>query len=160
FVPVSAAALFVTTIIINLAGRFPFVWERHFYFMAPLFAAMLVLGAGEALSRLRSRAALPARTAPFGFALLMTFYVAGGMHGLRSLKVLEVSPLLRHIETVSPNTPVWVYYGAQPTVSVLASSSLVQLGLLDHRSSLEGWQVRTGSVDPLNVRVTSRAYIR
>jgi hypothetical protein len=160
FVPVSAAALFVTMIIINLAGGFPFVWERHFYFMAPLFAAMLVLGAGEALGRLRSRAELPAATAPLGFALLATFYVAGGLSALRSLKVEEVSPLLRHIEAVSPNTPVWVYYGAQPAVSLLAPHSLLQLGLLDHRSSSEGWVVRTGARDPRNIRVTSSAYIR
>src|SRR5262249_208366 len=136
FIPISAAALYAIMIFLNLWGFFPFVWGRHFYFVLPIISGMLVSGTGEGLSHLQKLAGSRlSRLAPISFTLLSVLYVVGGIATFKSLKVEEVSPLLRRIDATSPKTPIWVYYGAQPAMGILAPPGLVQLGLVDPRSS-------------------------
>ena len=162
FLATSAASLFVILVVLHLLGIFPFVWDRQFYFALPLFAAVLVLGMGEGLDRLRRvlPGDSPRRLVPAFFIVFCGIYLAAGLGALRGLKVEEVSPLLRRIAAVSPTTPVWVYYGAQPAFGVLASPTVTELGGLNHESSATGWEVVSGARNPHDLRQTDDGYVK
>jgi len=70
----------------------------------------------------------------------------------------EISSLLSTIRTGAPDAPVWVYYGAQPAMRLLAPKTIRQAGLFDPTSSVVPWMIRGGGRTASNFDVTDARY--
>lgn len=160
FVGACAAALLLGLTVAHQAGLLPFKSARHLLFVLPILACTIALGFGEIAAAVERKTGLrPGRLAVPFFTTLGLAIFAGGAASLSKLPTEEVTPLLRHARLTRPAVPLWVYYAAQPAVRVLADPATVQLGLLDHRSSPEGWSVGGGGRDAWDIRRTSEHYI-
>jgi hypothetical protein len=132
-------------IALNVLRIFTITHSRHFTFVIPVVALVTVLGWSEALRRAtgwlgRRADYLRVALGATGAALLWI----NGAYSTQHLEREQISPLLSRIAHVDPEAPIWVYYGAEPAMRVLAPRRFVQLGLVDARSGSEFWITRAG----------------
>lgn len=124
---------------LSLTGVFPARSSRHILFMQPLIALLITLGIWGVLSIIvRLPLGSMARSVPVATtagALLLAAIV--NVSRLDTLETQAVSPLLTEME--GSKAPVWIYWGAQPAVRVLASDHIQALGIIPHASSTAGW---------------------
>lgn len=127
--------------VLSMAGVLPVLSARHFAFLAPVLALVAAYGAFAIVRAVAWRLA-PGHSATLVTGLCGAVTLAvGGVALTRSdddLGKPQVTPLLAQMQT-EPTRPVWVYYGAQPAMRVLAPPSLTQLGLISHDSQVPGW---------------------
>ncbi|NKB57288.1 MAG: hypothetical protein GKS00_13255 [Alphaproteobacteria bacterium] len=123
---------------LSLIGLLPIGFVRHFTFMLPLTA--IVAAFGVAVCFHWSFGWVTPKIAPACIILGLSAIGISGYHKASNLEREALSPLITHIvESDGFDTPVWVFYSAQPAMRILAPKSLVQTGLVDHKSSIAGW---------------------
>lgn len=137
------AALLVSIIALSLLEQLPILFPRHFLFVFPLVALALaggVLQCAVGLARIMPRKTGRALGA-VGLVVLMVFAANLGISRAGQVVLREnVTPLLAYIATRNDTAaPVWVYYGAQPVMRVMAPDDLPQIGLVPHFSQKPGW---------------------
>lgn len=142
FLPVASVTAALAVFVLGVVGLLPITVERHFAFMVPFLGAIVGLGLFRCIFWLTmggvGRAALAARG-----CLTLLFVAAIGATAVSQATNLarqEVSPLIAYIKAHNENNaPVWLYYGAQPAMRVIAPEGLEQIGLVSHASSPTGW---------------------
>ncbi len=138
--------LFGAILALNLAKLFPIAYTRHLFFAAPILLVPVALGTSEFLETVGRRAGALARRAT-------TVGVYGALLGLAALATYRTARADKAVESrflsdalhTDAASPVWVYYGAQPTVRLIAPPGLRFIGMLDPHSGDASW-VRRGGV--------------
>jgi hypothetical protein len=140
--PVSFITATVLIYGLSLAGLLPIWKEPHFAFMVPITGTILGFGLFSGF-RWLSRWAMPRQEqlmTSASCALVIVLLGAVSLVRSATLERQQVLPLIDYIISHGDvDTPVWVYYGAQPAMRVMAPNTLVQLGLVSHSSSRQGW---------------------
>jgi hypothetical protein len=140
--PVSFVVATVLIYALSLAGLLPIAEQRHFGFMVPITGIILSFGCLRCL-RWLSRWATPRqpqRLLSGSYAFVIVIVGALSLIHADRLARQQISPLIDYIISHGDaKTPVWVYYGAQPAMRVLAPKTLVQIGLVSHSSDAQGW---------------------
>jgi hypothetical protein len=105
----------------------------------------LAIGTRELFETVGRRAGAVARTATTSgvYAGLLGLAALATYRTLRADKSVE-SRFLRDAVRTDAASPVWVYFGAQPTVRLIAPPGLRFIGMLDARSGHESWMRRAG----------------
>lgn len=129
------------TVVLVMLGLVRLAYARHVFFLLPLSLAILSLAMAELVERL-----LPARwRLPTAQTVLIGALIFGVTSGL-GRETQEISKLLAHIGQTHPDTPVWVFGGAQPAVHVLTPRPPRILGEFDKTSRQTAWQIRGGEM--------------
>jgi hypothetical protein len=145
YLVLTSLMLFGAILTLNLAKLFPIGYTRHFIFAAPILLVPVALGTSELFETVGRRAGALARS-------VTTVGVYGALLGLaafatyrtvRADKAIE-SRFLRDVLHTDAASPVWVYFGAQPTVRLVAPSGVRFVGMFDIHSSYVGWSKRAG----------------
>ena len=138
--------LFGAILTLNLAKLFPIAYTRHLFFAAPILVMPVALGTSEFLEVVGRRAgALARRAATVGvYGVLLGLAALATYRTVRADKAVE-SRFLGDALRMGAASPVWVYYGAQPTVRLIAPPGLRFIGMLDPHSGDASW-VRRGGV--------------
>ena len=128
---------------LSLLGLFPILSERHFLFLLPLIAVFLgagIIQIGILLSGLLPQPVVRGLGVA-AVALMLMFSSGLALFRADNVQFMEnVTPILHHLEEANANNaPVWVYYGAQPVMRVLAPPQIEQVGLVSHASQVPGW---------------------
>lgn len=142
FLPASFMTAIALIMGLSVLGLLPISLVRHFTFMMPLTSIVAAFGMAACLNWCLVRA-LP-RLAPRLIPVCIVIGVfAMGLSAYRKANNLEqqtLTPLISHIVASNESdTPVWVYYAAQPAMKVLAPKSLMQIGLVEHKSDRTAW---------------------
>lgn len=147
----------LTFLILNLANLLPILQMRYFMFFTPFAVPCFAMGLVtivEALSRWLHR---PSLASP---AIAVVTLAIGGAATIQAsdLKYMEVSEKLALIDRYQ--APLWLYYGAQPSVRALRPDLLTGkertvLGLISHDSVMDSWT--RAARDELNF-MTSESY--
>lgn len=131
----------LSIITLSLLRLFPILYVRHFIFFLPLIAMIFSAGVIQ-ISIWLSILFRPSLSSALGGAAA-TLILSSGLALLRAdnVQFLEnVTPIIHHLaEENTNNAPVWVYYGAQPVMRVLAPPEIEQIGLVSHASQVPGW---------------------
>ncbi len=149
----------LTILIANTAHILPIASVRHFLFLTPFVVPCFALGLVRVieftLTRLKAQAFVPV-------VLSVIMLAMCGAAALRSgdLKSNEVSDHLARIDEFP--APLWVYYGAQPSVRTLRPALILDpnakvLGLLPHASTTSSWMLAARESQN---RLTSEEYFK
>ncbi len=142
FLSISALVAAFLIFVLSLAGLFPITEERHFAFMVPLVGPVLAIGLFRCLGWLSywySRG-WSLQLANWLTLVVVAYFGVSSLVQSTKLARQEVSPLITYLDAHNEsNAPVWVYYGAQPAMRVLAPDRFAQLGQISHASSKTSW---------------------
>ena len=146
-------------LILNIAGMLPFTGVRHFMFLSPFTVPCFALGAVAIIGSLLRWCGRES----WMFVIVLLIVAACGLAASQRATKLEshqVSDYLSRTERIA--APIWLYYGAQPSVRALRPSLIEAgapgvLGLLDHQSTSSSWLVPARD-DGLSL--TNEAYLR
>ncbi len=146
-------------LILNVAGALPFTAVRHFMFLSPFTVPCFALGLVAMISAFLGLFRREAWTFGMLALLVATCGLALCLQATK-LKTHEVSEYLDRTEQI--DAPIWLYYGAQPSIRALRPSLLKEraprlIGLIDHRSSPSGWLAAARADETAH---TSEAYLR
>lgn len=127
---------------LSAANIFPAHSVRHLVFLLPLLSIILASGiyliVNDFLKIFCKRHHLV--TLVLTCLVLVPFATVTLIRANKVDTRQNISPLLDHVaETSGVSVPVFVYYGAQPVMRVMAPVALPQIGLVDHRSQVPGW---------------------
>jgi len=137
--------LFGAIVTLNVAKLFPIAYTRHLFFAAPILLMPVALGTSEFLEIVGRAGVLARRAATVGvYGVLIGLAALATYRTVRADKAVE-SRFLGDALRMGPASPVWVYYGAQPTVRLIAPPGLRFIGMLDAHSGYSSW-VRRGGV--------------
>jgi hypothetical protein len=139
--------LFGAIVTLNLA-LFPPAYTRHLFFAAPILlcrSPSVPVNSSKPWGGGRARAARRATTFGVSWRLLGLAALAT-YRTVRADKAIE-SRFLGDALRMGAGSPVWVYFGAQPTVRLIAppGGGLRFIGMLDPHSGDASW-VRRGGV--------------
>ena len=145
YLVLTSLMLFGAILTLNLARLFPIGYTRHLLFAAPILIVPVALGTSELFETVGRRAGTLARR-------VTTFGVYGALLGLAALATYRTvradksveSRFLGEVLRTDAASPVWVYFGAQPTVRLIAPPGLRFIGMLDYRSGNASWMQRAG----------------
>lgn len=142
FLPTSFICAVVLIMSLSVLGLLPIALVRHFTFLVPLTSVVAAFGMAACLNWCLVRM-LPRFAPNLVSVCILIGVLAMGHFSYRKANSLEMetlSPLISHIvASHESGTPVWVYYAAQPAMKVLAPKSLVQIGLVKHKSDSTAW---------------------
>jgi len=145
FIAVSFCGVIAATLLLNALNLVTISVPRYLFYISPFLYLVVAFGGVEMYRRVV--AYLPPRVQRIAGIVCASLFVASfGVAGVASArhKVEEISPLLARIIEQSPDSPVWVYYGAQPAMRFLAPATIRQVGLFDPTSTTESWMARGG----------------
>jgi len=147
FFVLTLIAFFCVALALNVTGKLPFLYSRHFLFIVPLMLVIVSVGTVEWMRSIGRRIPGPARATSLALVIaLLLFTSIQGVHAAATKREQELTPLFAEIVKRDPNAPVWVYAGMQPAAILLAPPKVRLVGIFDMRSSKPSWIVRGGGM--------------
>ncbi|SLN75809.1 hypothetical protein [Ruegeria meonggei] len=149
----------LTILVANTAHILPIASVRHFLFLTPFVVPCFALGVVRVvefiLARLNAQAFVPVVLSVIMLAICGAAVLRSG-----DLKNAEVSEHLARIDEFP--APLWIYYGAQPSVRTLRSDLILNpnakvIGLLPHESTTSSWMLAARESQN---RLTSEEYFK
>ena len=159
FIAISLASTLALIIVLNAAHILPIVVPRYLFFAAPLLYLVLGVGLVEGYHRITSSFSPKIERGIRWFLIASIVIISGTGSVLSGIwKREDISSLLWRIRTDAPGAPVWVYYGAQPAMRLVAPKEIRQTGLFDPTSGVVPWMIRGGGRMASNFDITDPRY--
>ena len=146
-------------LIANIAHILPISSARHFLFLTPFVAPCFALGTIAIITFLLKQLQAPFLSTAIVAVIALGIGTAATIRA-SDLENTEISELLARIDAYP--APLWIYYGAQPSVRALRPDLIVYpgnsaLGVLPHESTTSSWMVAARNAD---IRLTSEKYLK